>query len=104
MRTVVLVVTFGLISMADVTGEPTGHRAGPDHNVAPSAHLPCPTGSERARSMVENFLTNPALSDARSEKGTTSMILDEVQIIQNKFVCQKLHKKKYKNIAQSNVK
>ena len=50
----------------------------------------CPLGLDRARSMVENFLTNPNLADARQETGTTSLSVDQIQPVSDPDVCQQL--------------
>jgi len=41
--------------------------------------------------MVENFLTNPNLSGARQETGTTGLSPDQIQLVQNESVCQQLN-------------
>jgi hypothetical protein len=40
--------------------------------------------------MVENFLTNPNLTDARQETGTTSLSVDQIQPVSDPGVCQQL--------------
>ena len=40
--------------------------------------------------MVENFLTNPNLIDARQETGTTSLNADQIQPVSDPDVCQQL--------------
>lgn len=39
----------------------------------------CPPGSDRARLIVENFLTQSGLSNARSETGTTGLTINEIE-------------------------
>lgn len=58
-----------------------------------SAHADstCPPVSERARSMVENFLSDPNLSDARQETGTTGLNADQIQPVSDPDVCQQLN-------------
>jgi len=41
--------------------------------------------------MVENFLTNPNLSDARQETGTSGLSPDQIQLVQDESVCQKIN-------------
>ena len=41
--------------------------------------------------MVENFLTNPNLVDARQETGTTSLSVDQIQAVSDPGVCQQLN-------------
>jgi hypothetical protein len=40
--------------------------------------------------MVENFLTNPNLTDARQETGTTSLSVNQIQPVSDPGVCQQL--------------
>lgn len=95
MRTTLFALTLALASVGCVTsGE--GHTCTalrpPTALNTPLQHreTSCPEGSERAYNMVENFLTNPNLSDARQETGTTSLSPDQIQLIQDENVCQQL--------------
>ncbi|MFO8233341.1 MAG: hypothetical protein R6U20_11820 [Longimonas sp.] len=60
-------------------------------SVSAYADTTCPSGSDRAQSMVENFLTNPNLADARQETGTTSLSVDQIQSVSDPDVCQQLN-------------
>ncbi len=60
---------------------------------APGLHAQaaCPPNHPNAWSLVELFLTEPELSDARQETGTTSIDTSQVQLVQNTSVCQTLN-------------
>lgn len=71
-----LVVCIGIQANAYAgkqAGEPAFTHAAPT----------CPAGLDRARSMVENFLTEPNLSDARSETGTTGLTVSDIAHLDN---------------------
>jgi len=40
--------------------------------------------------MVENFLTNPDLSGARTETGATGLSVEQIQLVQEPNVCRQL--------------
>lgn len=63
----------------------------------------CPSGSDRAQSMVENFLTNPNLTDARQETGTTSLSVDQIQPVSDPDVCQQLNDEFSASIDEYNL-
>ena len=83
-RAFIFFLTTASLSVACATAKPNASTR------APSLGR-CPSGSERARSMVENFLTNPNLSDARQETGTTGLSPDQIQLVQDESVCQKIN-------------
>jgi len=41
--------------------------------------------------MVENFLTNPRLSNVRSETGMSGLSASQIQLVQDESVCQQLN-------------
>jgi len=90
MRTVLLAVTSALVSMTCLASGLTVGHTGADGSVT-TAHPSCPRGSERARLMVENFLTNPALSEERSETGTSNLSPERIQLVQNADTCRQLN-------------
>jgi len=44
---------------------------------------PCRPEVEQAREMLENFILNPNLSDARAETGTTELEISQIQLLDN---------------------
>lgn len=42
---------------------------------------PCRPDVDRARKIIENFLTNPDLSDRRAETGTTGLNISQIQLL-----------------------
>lgn len=63
------------------------------HNYSSNLEV-CPTEIGEARSIVENFLTEPSLSDARSETGTTGLTVNNIAHLDNPddtYVCEVLN-------------
>lgn len=90
MRTILLnlAIAFGLL--ACVTSNNINARAKSSIDIR-STKSSCPAGSERTFDMVENFLINPRLSDARSETGTSGLSASQIQLVQDESVCQQLN-------------
>ncbi|WP_040605760.1 hypothetical protein [Salisaeta longa] len=82
-----LALTLGLIACA--TSGSTQAHTNPGAS-KPSSEDACPAGSQRAFAMVENFLTNPTLSDARQETGTTGLRPAQTQLVQDESTCHQL--------------
>lgn len=90
-----------LISIACAAGGLTANHAG-SKNSPTGVRQSCPEGSERARRMVENFLTNPNLSEERNETGTDNLDPEEIQVLQDKNDCQKV-KPEFENYREDYV-
>jgi len=50
----------------------------------------CPSGHSSARSLVENFFTDPDLSEDRSEVGVTGIDTSQIGLLQDKGICETL--------------
>lgn len=62
----------------------------------------CPAGSEMAHSMIENFLTNPDLADARATTGTDGISASQIQLVNDAGICQQLNSR-YDQYADYNT-
>lgn len=88
MRTLSLTLAAAFSLIACASSVSVNAQAGSETNarlVENGAYL---AGSETARSMVENFLTNPELSDARADTGTENLVSDQIQLVMDESVCQ----------------
>jgi len=50
----------------------------------------CPEENSISEKMVENFLTNPNLSDLRLEVGVTNLSTTQIQVVDNQNTCNTL--------------